>query len=247
MLDNGRKFLLDLLEPIGDATSLEAVDAACTRLVEWLGLPFFVVLVWIHPPGRANAEFVIGNLPPEWRAPFIRRQQVWLSARQTPAGNVVLPFVWADALHPEPNAALAAPNLHGASAIAMVSGCHAAMMSILGPDALPHRGYARDRIISHLYLLTSVTLSAWQRLADPPKAEPRPARALLTRRERECLTLAAEGHTSGMLAAQLGISKRTAAFHIDRAIRKLNVHSRAAAVKQAIFLGEIAPDFLDAR
>jgi DNA-binding CsgD family transcriptional regulator len=240
---------LDLLEPIGDATSLEAVDAACTRLVEWLGLPFFVVLVWMHPPGRANAEFVIGNLPPEWRPPFIRRQQAWLSAKQTSAGNVILPFLWAEALQPEPCAARAAPgpDLHGASAITMASGCHAAMMSILGPDALPHRGHARDRIVSHLYLLTSVTLNAWQRLADPPKAERRPARTLLTRRERECLTLAAEGHTSGVLAAHLGISKRTAAFHIDRAIRKLNVHSRAAAVKQAIFLGEIAPGFLDAR
>lgn len=52
----------------------------------------------------------------------------------------------------------------------------------------------------------------------------------LTRREREVLGLLARGLTQPQIAAELVISPKTVAGHIQRILTKLGVHSRAQAV-----------------
>jgi DNA-binding CsgD family transcriptional regulator len=52
----------------------------------------------------------------------------------------------------------------------------------------------------------------------------------LTPREFECLQWAAHGKTAWEIAAILGISRRTASFHLDNARAKLGVHSICQAV-----------------
>jgi len=52
---------------------------------------------------------------------------------------------------------------------------------------------------------------------------------VLTFRERDILRLVYRGHTSIMIAAQLGISRGTVDVHISNSLRKLNVASRARA------------------
>ena len=59
----------------------------------------------------------------------------------------------------------------------------------------------------------------------------------LTLREREVLTLVAEGISSKEIAARLFISTRTAEHHRANIIRKLNVHSAAQLIKYAIQKG----------
>jgi DNA-binding NarL/FixJ family response regulator len=55
----------------------------------------------------------------------------------------------------------------------------------------------------------------------------------LSPREREILTLLAEGNTQTQIAADLVLSPRTVATHIQNLLRKLGVHSRAEAVVAA--------------
>jgi DNA-binding NarL/FixJ family response regulator len=52
----------------------------------------------------------------------------------------------------------------------------------------------------------------------------------LTKREREVLDLLAEGRTEQEIAEQLFITPKTVATHIQRVLRKLEVHSRTQAV-----------------
>jgi DNA-binding NarL/FixJ family response regulator len=52
----------------------------------------------------------------------------------------------------------------------------------------------------------------------------------LTGREREVLTLLAQGHGQSEIAEELFISTNTVATHIQRVLAKLDVHSRAQAV-----------------
>jgi DNA-binding NarL/FixJ family response regulator len=59
----------------------------------------------------------------------------------------------------------------------------------------------------------------------------------LTRREAEVLGLLASGHSQRAIAADLKISSKTVATHIQRILAKLGVHSRAAAVARAYRLG----------
>jgi LuxR family quorum-sensing system transcriptional regulator CciR len=57
-----------------------------------------------------------------------------------------------------------------------------------------------------------------------------PASSLLSPREHVCLTLAARGLTSEDIAQKLGITARTANFHVHNIIRKLGALNRSEAI-----------------
>jgi NarL family two-component system response regulator YdfI len=63
--------------------------------------------------------------------------------------------------------------------------------------------------------------------------------AVLTDREREVLSLVAEGGTNRSVAYALGISERTVKAHLTHVYQKLDVDSRAAAVAEATRQGLI--------
>jgi DNA-binding CsgD family transcriptional regulator len=66
--------------------------------------------------------------------------------------------------------------------------------------------------------------------ASPPSR----ARAMLTERERECLALVARGMTSADAGIKLGITTRTANFHIGNVMAKLGAVSRGEAIARAV-------------
>jgi two-component system response regulator NreC len=63
---------------------------------------------------------------------------------------------------------------------------------------------------------------------------------ILTPREREVLTLIAEGHTNREIAEALSISPKTVDRHRENIMRKLNLHNRVELVKYAIQKGLIS-------
>jgi DNA-binding NarL/FixJ family response regulator len=63
----------------------------------------------------------------------------------------------------------------------------------------------------------------------------------LTARERDILTLLADGRRQDAIAAELVISPKTVATHIQRILTKLDVHSRAEAVAVAHRQGLTGP------
>ena len=72
----------------------------------------------------------------------------------------------------------------------------------------------------------------------PATAPPRPAVANtrvseLTRREREILTLVAEGHSNAKLAKMLWVTEQTVKFHLSNVYRKLDVSNRTEAARWA--------------
>jgi DNA-binding CsgD family transcriptional regulator len=61
----------------------------------------------------------------------------------------------------------------------------------------------------------------------------------LTEREADVLRLLARGRSYAQAASELGVSAHTVSTHVKNAYRKLDVHSAAAAVLQAVRLGLI--------
>lgn len=57
---------------------------------------------------------------------------------------------------------------------------------------------------------------------------------MLTSRERECLSAAAQGKTAKMIARELNISERTVRFHFANACHKMNVQKVTEAVAIAL-------------
>jgi DNA-binding CsgD family transcriptional regulator len=63
---------------------------------------------------------------------------------------------------------------------------------------------------------------------DQPPASPRPGRywAALTSREKDVAALAYAGYSNAQIAALLGVGVETVRSHIQRMLRKLDLHSR---------------------
>ena len=75
-----------------------------------------------------------------------------------------------------------------------------------------------------------------ERLPSQSRATARDSR-LLTAREREVLTLMADGCTNRQIAAALVLSDKTVKRHLSNIFDKLGVNSRAAAVRSAFQAG----------
>lgn len=65
---------------------------------------------------------------------------------------------------------------------------------------------------------------------------------LLTAREVEILQLLAEGMTHQVVARRLRISPRTVETHVRKTYRKLGVHNRVQAIREAASLGVVTID-----
>jgi two-component system, NarL family, response regulator DevR len=72
-------------------------------------------------------------------------------------------------------------------------------------------------------------------------AAPRHAGVELTRREREILTLVAEGHSNAKLAKMLWVTEQTVKFHLSNVYRKLDVSNRTEAARWAQLNGFLSP------
>lgn len=68
------------------------------------------------------------------------------------------------------------------------------------------------------------------------------SRGVLTKREREVLTLVAAGKTGIAIAAQLLVAPTTVQAHVNNALLKLNARNRAHGVAVALRTGELELD-----
>jgi two-component system, NarL family, nitrate/nitrite response regulator NarL len=126
--------------------------------------------------------------------------------------------------------ALAADESHGAEALR--AGARGVLLRGAAPDALAAALVAVARGLS---VLEAPLAGEWLRPPDAPLAAEG-----LTPREREVLSLLAEGLANKAIAARLGISEHTAKFHVNAILGKLGVESRAEAIVRAARLGLVA-------
>lgn len=97
------------------------------------------------------------------------------------------------------------------------------------------RAVARGEV----YLHSSVAQLLLQDHMRRNRSEQGGSMGSLTDREREVLTLLAEGLLNREIGEELGISPKTVARHRENIMRKLELHSRTELVKYAIRIGLI--------
>jgi DNA-binding NarL/FixJ family response regulator len=98
------------------------------------------------------------------------------------------------------------------------------------------RGYVlKGSAVKDLVLAIRIVASGGQYLS--PGAKRAAETEELSPREREVLTLLAEGHTSKEIGSILGISPRTAEHHRARVMDKLQIHDIPGLTRYAIRVG----------
>jgi DNA-binding NarL/FixJ family response regulator len=120
-----------------------------------------------------------------------------------------------------PTVALAATVAQGAEALA------AGARAVLFRDAPPDRVAAALRAAGAGLIALDEGLAAWIR---PPPELSRGEVEGLTPREAEVLGLLAEGLSNKGIAQRLGVSERTAKFHVESILGKLGAESRSEAI-----------------
>ncbi len=93
-----------------------------------------------------------------------------------------------------------------------------------------------SRLVADAQLFGAFAQSAMMRVWNPKPEADFPA---LTAREVECLSWTLEGKTAWELGCILGITERTANFHLGNAIQKLDCDNKHSAVIKAMRLGVI--------
>ena len=104
--------------------------------------------------------------------------------------------------------------------------------------ALPHNNYAARAVVAALMRLAQQAQSETVSLADSLGSQ-ETTKHPFSPREHEVLTLAADGLTNKEIAYRLGISERTAQFHINSIFNKTTTNSRTEAVALALRNGWI--------
>jgi len=100
----------------------------------------------------------------------------------------------------------------------------------------------RSVVAGSRYLSAPLSERAIADYVEKAKSAPLDPVGELTTREREVLGLAAEGQSTGDIAARLGISPRTAETHRANLMRKLGLHNQTALVRFAIRQGILPPE-----
>ena len=103
----------------------------------------------------------------------------------------------------------------------------------LGPD----RARAAEQRGAAMSLATAAEYALMLTAPGPPPAQAAPGAARLSARERELVTLVAQGRTDAEIAAQLYISIRTVRSHLDRIRDKTGCRRRADLTRLALAEG----------
>lgn len=228
----------------------EYLTAPLMSIVNALGFDNYThgISLSTHPNAESHS-YVFTTLPAEWIAIYDQKSYIEVDPRIEAGIRSTLPFVWdqkslrgkssridefvvdATKYGLSSGVSLGIRDTHG-------RGGFAALTSSKRTLALAERNHislhTSDIIALAQYFHELVVLAILDQNI-PPLARGK----ALSKRERQCLVMAANGLTSNEIGLKLGITERTADFHFCNIITKLNVLNRKEAVARAVSLGII--------
>jgi len=209
-----------------------ALNGAFGEAIRALGFRHFACCSHGDPLRPGAGAVVALDYPKDWVALYSERRLDRIDPVFRHAGHSTRPFFWDD---PAFRASLDGTESELMDEAASVGIADGYTIPIHAPAALPASctllpdSRRIDRASFHAAHLMAAYLH--EALTH---AAPRPILAL-SRRERECLELAAQGKSDWVIGQLLGISERTAHNHLEHAKRRLGVASRTQAVVLALF------------
>lgn len=239
-----------IIRPLVDAGSCpEAITQALLHVARSLGFDAFMygVSTKIRPSLEARS-YVWTSLPADWVKLYDQRAYLEIDPRLQQLTTSILPVIWDRAAFPDTptnreffDAAARYGNCSGV-AVPLRNVCHAPALFVLNSSLPAVDDARRARIadsLSDILLVASCVhelfLASVIDRCIPPPTEGRP----MSKRERECLQLAARGMTSIQIGNALGIGERTVHQHFSNLLSKLGATNRHEALAKAMAAGLI--------
>lgn len=233
------------LERCRHGTPANELAGVFQQSLEILGFRYFACCSHVDPLRPPRGAVMLHNYPGEWVRAFSELDFYYIDPVFHQASRTLTPFFWdADEFRAE----LTAPQLeimeearrygieHGYTVpihAPRSPGAFPASCSVV-PDtqAVEAASYLSVQLMScYMYSVLSLDAEA-KRICCVPRG--------LTRRERQCLELAAQGKSDWVAGRILGISERTVHNHIEHAKRRLGVATRVQAIVHALMSRQIS-------
>lgn len=240
---------LDLraLYALGECTSMDKLSDAVDRLVKRMGIDYWFYAVDLPLVTDAPTQVRMGTYPEAWVEHYFEMDYIRVDPIISHCHDHSIPLTWHDALNArrrviDPTLLKIRTMFNEASEFGLRGGLS---VPLHGPGTgWGLMSFAAERLspaelnalTAELHLLAHFTHEAARRFSYSKTPTELPT---LTKRERECLSWAAEGKTSWEIGQLLNISERTTIFHLQNAMHKLGVSGRQAAVARAVSLGLI--------
>ena len=197
-------------------------------------------------PTHESRAYVWTSLPEEWVRLYDERAYIESDPRLQGVRDSLLPLIWDRRAFPDSaqNREFfdAAGDFGVRSGVALFvrNACHAPAVFVLNSSEANPDESRRRYIVSVLgqilligsYVRDHFLANVIERCIPAP-TEGRP----LSKRERECLRLAAQGLTSNEIGAKLGIGERTVHQHFSSLLGKLGAANRREAIARAAAAG----------
>lgn len=234
-------FVQEFVEDSAGARDSFALASAFERIAGRMGIRYFACasnVDWRQTPDDAVG---ITNYPSDWITHFTSGDFCAVDPVFRTAAKQLTPFSWQDpawraGLNKQEESILQVAAdfglIHGVTVPVHTSKSINSLCSLVFED------HSYDRNVIHAAHLMAVYLfeAAQSKHQKPVVLSRRP---LLTKRQRECLQLVAQGKSDWVISKVLNISEATASFHVQSAMHRLGVASRTQAVARALYLGEI--------
>ena len=226
------------------AGTMDELHAVCRDYSEALGFQHFVYALRV-PTHFADARLImVDGYPPGWVKHYFEQHHFDADPVMAYCAQHVAPMCWSD-LSLEPGSQ-AERMMQEAAGFGLRDGVTMPLHSPQGElgilsfavDAAPKEARVTcQNALVQIQMVVGYLHEAVRRVSGLLKDEG-PG---LTAREIECLRWAADGKTSAEIAQLLGLSESTANFHLNNAMRKLDVVNRQQAVGKATLQGLIQP------
>lgn len=231
----------------GNAACIDSMEAAFRTTVQELGFRHYACCSHVDPLDHPGHAVVLHNYPAAWVQHYSDAKLHRIDPVLQLAERRQAPFFWDEPFSSHPITQAQKQMLaeaatfglaHGYTVpidISWIPGSIRASCSVVPESRAIEPGSYHTIGIMALYLYTCVSSARAPRNGAEAVMPPE-----LTRRERQCLTLAAQGKDDWSIGRVLSLSQHTVHSHIERIKQRYRVATRVQAVVQGVMTGQIS-------
>ena len=222
---------------------LHALKKVFESSLQNLGIRHFACCSHVDPLGPRSAAVVFQNYPADWVRYFSESGHYRIDPVFRFADERMIPFFWDD---PEFRSVLTAAQReilveaegvglgHGYTVPIHPPGARMASCSVVPDSGLIERGAYQAVFTMGCFMFEAMLRNASREECSRARS------VVLSRRERQCLELAAQGKDDWAIGSLLRISERTVHNHIERAKSRLGVCTRVQLIVYALNEGQLS-------